>query len=211
MRGRGMGLRPRRKLLRWCTCDDTVQTLISRRKREREGEKRETRKRTNSFAYPSCFLDFVSPAFHILPREPDSVGCANEDLRVLVPSYRAAASAPVIWRTLKYVDTVAHVHRCALRDTRGWSEETSRRKESERGRERLLLWNEYRRHFSAQRWSIAEIYAEWAYRVYWHFVPSSRNYSIQCILLTPRKMEAEPSPYPIKRAIALWQTSRRLW
>jgi len=93
-----------KELLRWCTCTDMVQMLILERKRERKkrDRKRRGKGQTTLFCLPSCFLDFASLAFHISPCKPDlCVGCTNEGLRVLVPSYRAIASAPVIWRTLK--------------------------------------------------------------------------------------------------------------
>lgn len=65
-------------------------------KKERRGKGQ-----TTLLCLHSVFPDFASLAFHISPRKPDSAGCANEDLGVLLPSYRAIAGAPVIWRTLK--------------------------------------------------------------------------------------------------------------
>lgn len=79
-----------------------AQTLISHRGGTRKEEKKKREKKRDVkkdeptlLCLPSCSLDFASRVFHI-SRKPDNAGCANEGPRVLVPSYRAIASALVI-------------------------------------------------------------------------------------------------------------------
>lgn len=186
-----------------------VQMLISHREgtKKKKKEKDAKKDKPQSFAYPAASL--ILPASLFIFRHVNQ-RCTNEGLHVFVPSYRAIASAPVIWRTLKYVDTVTRTQMRSTRYARvikrKHQENIKRKKEREAGE---ILYNMHMGGASWHNTNLLRKYVDctikWeAYRVYWHFKPSNRNYRTQCILLTPRKMEAKPSPYPINRAITLW-------
>jgi len=214
MRDHGTGLRQEGAALWMHVQWYGANANITQRENEKEKKKERDAKKDKpqSFAYPAASL--ILPASLFIFRHVNQ-RCTNEGLHVFVPSYRAIASAPVIWRTLKYIDTVTRTQmrftRFARVITKNIKKTSRKRQEEKRASVKAgeILYDMYMGDASRHNTNLLRKYIDctikWeAYRVYWHFEPSNRNYRTQCILLTPRKMEAKPSPYPINRAITLW-------